>query len=56
MAKPDKINPISENLVLLTDAERLKKDVFRPDMEKLQLFTKMLRTNKLLKRAVIHHK
>lgn len=39
-----------------SEAERLKNDVFRSDMEKLQLFTKMLRTNILLKKAVITHK
>ena len=38
------------------DIERLKKDVFRPDIEKLKLFTKMLRTNATLKRAKIIHK
>ena len=56
MAKSEKTDPVSENLILLTESERLKRDIFRPDMEKLQLFTKMLRTNRLLKRAVIHHK
>ncbi len=40
----------------LTDTERLKRDIYRPDMEKLQLFTKMLRTGMLLKKAVISHK
>ncbi|WP_285055072.1 hypothetical protein [Pedobacter ginsengisoli] len=59
MKKEDKnmVNEPSE--VYLTnspEAERLKKDVFRPDMEKLQLFTKMLRTNALLKKAIITHK
>ena len=38
------------------DIERLKRDVFRPDIEKLKLFTKMLRTNATLKRAKIFHK
>jgi hypothetical protein len=46
----------SNNLVQLTEIERLKKDINRPDMEKFRLFTKMLRTNLLLKKAVIHHK
>jgi hypothetical protein len=35
--------------------ERLKEDVFRPDIEKLQLFTRMLRRNAQLKKAVITH-
>ncbi len=39
-----------------TEEERLRADVFRPDKEKLALFTKMLRTNALYKRAVITHK
>ncbi|MHA4895854.1 hypothetical protein ACXZ1K_13960 [Pedobacter sp. PWIIR3] len=40
----------------LTDEERLRRDVFRSDMDKLRLFTEMLRTNKILKKAVITHK
>jgi hypothetical protein len=52
--KKDTVNP--ENILRLTETERLKRDIYRPDMEKLQLFTKMLRTNALLKRAVIRHK
>ncbi|MES2455322.1 MAG: hypothetical protein V4594_07275 [Bacteroidota bacterium] len=39
-----------------SEEDRLKNDVFRSDMEKLQLFTKMLRSNAILKRAVITHK
>jgi len=38
------------------ELDRLKRDIFRPDMEKLQLFTQMLRTNALLKKAKITHK
>jgi hypothetical protein len=48
--------PVESYLTNSPEAERLKKDVFRPDMEKLQLFTKMLRTNAILKKAVITHK
>lgn len=40
----------------LADNERLLKDIFRPDIDKLKLFTKMLRTNSLLNKAVIIHK
>jgi len=36
--------------------ERLKRDVFRPDMEKFQLFTQMLRRNALFKKAKVSHK
>ncbi|HEY4875491.1 MAG TPA: hypothetical protein VIH86_07965 [Puia sp.] len=35
---------------------RLRRDIYRPDMEKLKLFTQMLRTNALFKRAKITHK
>jgi hypothetical protein len=35
---------------------RLRRDVLRPDMEKLALFTKMLKTNALYKKAKITHK
>ena len=38
-----------------SEEERLKEDIFRPDMEKLQLFTRMLRRNALLKKAIITH-
>ena len=56
MAKAKTAYPDSEGLIQLTETERMKRDIYRPDMEKLQLFTQMLRTNKLLKKAVIHHK
>ena len=38
------------------DDERLRKNIYRSDMEKLRLFTKMLRTNALYKKAAITHK
>ena len=38
------------------EIDRLKRDIYRPDMEKLKLFTQMLRTNALLKKAKITHK
>ena len=56
MAKAEKIRSESESLTLENETERLKRDIYRPDMEKLRLFTKMLRTNALLKNAIIHHK
>lgn len=40
----------------LDETERLKKDIYRPDMEKFRLFTLMLRRNALLKKAIIRHK
>ncbi len=56
MIKAEKFKLESENLTQLNETEQLKRDIYRPDMEKLQLFTKMLRTNALLKKAIIHHK
>lgn len=51
------LNESSErNITQLSDDERLRRDVFRSDMDKLKLFTKMLRTNNLLNKAVITHK
>ncbi len=35
---------------------RLRRDIYRPDMEKLKLFTQMLRTDALFKKAKITHK
>ncbi|HTI61717.1 hypothetical protein [Mucilaginibacter sp.] len=56
MAKAEKPVQETASLQLLTETERLKRDIYRPDMEKLQLFTQMLRRNALLKKAVIRHK
>lgn len=39
-----------------TEEERLRRDVFRSDKEKFLLFTQMLRTNAMYKRAKITHK
>jgi hypothetical protein len=36
--------------------ERLRRDIYRPDMEKLKLFTQMLRADALLKKAKVTHK
>ena len=43
---------------LITDAERerIKRDIYRPDIEKFKLFTRMLRQNALFKKAKIIHK
>jgi hypothetical protein len=38
------------------EISRLRRDIYRPDMEKLRLFTQMLRTNALFKKAKITHK
>lgn len=39
-----------------SETERLRREIYRPDMEKFLLFTQMLRANKLYKRAKIIHK
>ena len=38
-----------------SEEEKLKEDIFRPDIEKLHLFTRMLRRNATLKTAIITH-
>jgi len=55
MKQEEKPLPLTANLTFTNEYERLKKNVYMPDMEKLRLFTQMLRTNKKLKQAVIHH-
>lgn len=48
--------PSEAYLTKLSDDERLRRDVFRSDMDKLRLFTKMLRTNSILKKMIVIHK
>ncbi|MDH7462035.1 hypothetical protein QEG73_12130 [Chitinophagaceae bacterium 26-R-25] len=43
-------------LIPKTDEERLREDIYRSDMEKFRLFTRMLRRNEMFKRAKITHK
>jgi hypothetical protein len=38
-----------------SEEEKLEEDIFRSDIEKLQLFTRMLRRNALLNKAIITH-
>ncbi|HLZ88933.1 MAG TPA: hypothetical protein VKQ52_16875 [Puia sp.] len=38
------------------EKERIKRDMYRSDIEKLKLFTRMLRQNVLFKKAKIIHK
>lgn len=38
-----------------SEEKKLREDMFRSDIEKLQLFTRMLRKNALLNKAVITH-
>ena len=56
---PQKSNVPSRDLTSdIPDAEkeRLRRDIYRSDMEKLKLFTQMLATNALFKKAKISHK
>lgn len=39
-----------------TEVDRLKRDIYRSDMEKFLLFTQMLRANKIYSKAKITHK
>lgn len=43
-------------LAVTNDLERLRRDIYRPDIEKLHLFTQMLRVNALFKKAKITYK
>ena len=53
----DNLNELPKTCVTeLSDNERLNKDIYRSDFDKLKLFTKMLRTNNLFNKAVIIHK
>jgi len=56
MEKEEKPISKAESPVFLTEAERLKRDIYRPDIEKFRLFTDMLRRNILLKKVNIRHK
>ena len=54
------VNTVQEELpgygfVSISEEEKLKQDIFRPDIEKLQLFTRMLRRNASLNKAIITH-
>jgi hypothetical protein len=47
--------PVKYGFVAKSEEEKLTEDIFRPDIEKLQLFTHMLRRNASLNKAVITH-
>jgi hypothetical protein len=44
------------SVLIETEMDRLRRDVYRSDMEKFLLFTKMLRTNKMYARVKVTHK
>jgi len=47
--------PVQYGFVSKSEEEKLREDIFRPDMEKLQLFIRMLRRNAVLNKAIITH-
>jgi hypothetical protein len=51
-------DPSKESTSGISEAEkeRLRRDIYRSDMDKLRLFTQMLKTNALFKKAKISHK
>jgi len=46
----------SAHLLANNEKEQIKRDMYRSDIEKLRLFTRMLRQNALFKKAKIIHK
>lgn len=40
----------------MSEVDRLRRDIYRPDKEKLKLFVQMLQTNALFKKVKITHK
>jgi hypothetical protein len=47
---------INKSTLNKEDIERLRRDIYRPDIEKFQLFTQMLRANALFEKAKVTHK
>ena len=57
LSKQASPNPVKQSgFIEESETERLRRDVFRPDMEKFLLFTQMLRTNKMYNRVKVAHK
>ncbi len=44
------------SVLIETETDRLRRDVYRSDMEKFLLFTRMLRANKMYSRVKVTHK
>jgi hypothetical protein len=57
-ARKNKGKNVSSDNASIKDADmdRLRKDIYRSDKEKLTLFTKMIRRNALYKKAIVTHK
>lgn len=56
MSTNKKHQPEVSSVVVETDLDRLRRDVYRSDMEKFKLLMDMFRKNALLKKAKITHK
>jgi hypothetical protein len=50
------IREINKSTLNEEDIERLRRDIYRPGIEKFQLFTQMLRANALFLKAKVTHK
>jgi hypothetical protein len=57
-ARKNRIESITPDPALLDIKEkvRLRRNIYRSDIEKFSLFTRMLRTNSIFKRAKVTHK
>jgi hypothetical protein len=56
---PEKRKESGENIVPIiteSESERIRRDIYRSDIEKLKLFTRMLKQNTLFKNARVIHK
>jgi hypothetical protein len=47
---------IAASSMFNAEKERIKRDIYRSDVEKLRLFTRMLKQNALFKKAKVIHK
>ncbi|QEC52223.1 hypothetical protein EDD80_10683 [Anseongella ginsenosidimutans] len=54
--KVDSNLPGSDHSRFDQETKRLRRDIFRSDEEKFNLFIRMLRTNALFKKAIVTHK
>jgi hypothetical protein len=57
MSEKNKVSTeIAASSMFDAEKERIKRDIYRSDVEKLRLFTRMLRQNALFKKAKVIHK
>jgi hypothetical protein len=57
MSEKNKVSAdITASSMFDAEKERIKRDIFRSDVEKLSLFTRMLKQNELFKKAKVIHK